>query len=92
MRNSQQVCCDGAHTSDVPALSSAINSAAKSEREMPAVTTAAEMLAYAAEREIAGVLLARMATLPAIHRNEIRVFNSDRKDHHWGKRKLKRDE
>jgi hypothetical protein len=33
-----------------------------------------------------------MATLQAIHRNETRVFNPDRKDPHWGKRKLKRDE
>jgi hypothetical protein len=45
--------------SDVPALGSAIKSAAKSERGLPAVTTAAEMLTYAAEREIAWVFLAR---------------------------------
>jgi hypothetical protein len=46
--------------------------------------------AYAAEREIAWVFLARIATLQAIHRNEVRQFNPDRKDHHW--RKLKRDQ
>ncbi len=28
----------------------------------------------------------------AIHRNDAQVFNSDRKETHWGKRKLKRDE
>jgi hypothetical protein len=28
----------------------------------------------------------------ASHRNDARVFNPDRKDTHWGKRKLKRDE
>jgi hypothetical protein len=28
----------------------------------------------------------------AIHRNEVQVFNPDRKEPHWGKRKLKRDE
>jgi hypothetical protein len=33
----------------------------KSELNMPAITTAAEMLTYAAEREIAWVFLARMA-------------------------------
>jgi hypothetical protein len=38
--------------SDVPALGSAIKSAAKSERGLPAVTTALEMLTYAAERGI----------------------------------------
>jgi hypothetical protein len=49
----------------------------KSERTMPAVTTAAEMLTYAAEREIAWVFLARMATLKALHRHEVRQFNAD---------------
>ena len=64
----------------------------KSERDLPAVTTAAEMLTYAAEREIAWVFLARMAVLKALHRHDVRQFNPDRKDPHWGKRKLKRDE
>jgi hypothetical protein len=63
----------------------------KSERDMPAVTMAAEMLTYAAEREVAWVFLARMATLEAIHRHEVRQFNPDAKEHHWGKRRLKRD-
>jgi ATP-dependent DNA ligase len=27
----------------------------------------------------------------ALHRNDLRVFNPDRKDTHWGKWKLKRD-
>jgi len=27
----------------------------------------------------------------AIHRRDVRQFNPDSKDHHWGKRKLKRD-
>jgi hypothetical protein len=35
----------------------------KSERDMSAVTTAAEMLTYAAERGVAWMFLARMATL-----------------------------
>jgi hypothetical protein len=38
------------------------------------------------------MIFARMATLQAIHRNDERVFNPDRIDHHWGKRKLKRDQ
>ena len=38
------------------------------------------------------MFLARIAVLRAIHRNTPRVFNPDRKDIHWGKRKLKRDE
>ena len=38
------------------------------------------------------VIFARMAMLQAIHRNDERVFNPDRKDPHWGRRKLKRDQ
>jgi hypothetical protein len=64
----------------------------KAEQAMPEVLAAAETLTHAAEREIAWMFLARIATLRAIHRNEARVFNPDRKDTHWGKRKLKRDE
>jgi hypothetical protein len=45
-----------------------------------------------AERELAWMFLAHIATLQAIHRNEVRQFNPDAKDHHWGKRKLKRDQ
>jgi hypothetical protein len=62
------------------------------ERDTPAVATAAQMLTYVAERESAWLFLARMATLQAVHRNDARVFNPDRKDHHWGRRKLKRDQ
>jgi hypothetical protein len=36
--------------------------------------------------------LARIATLQALNRRVARVFNPDRKDTHWGRRKLKRDE
>jgi hypothetical protein len=64
----------------------------KAEQNMPQVLAAAQILTYAAEREIAWMFLARMAVLQAIHRNKARVFNPDRKETHWGKRKLKRDE
>ena len=37
-------------------------------------------------------MLARIGVMRALNRNEQRVFNPDRKDTHWGKRKLKRDE
>jgi hypothetical protein len=74
------------------AISYLVKAIPKAERDMPEVLTAAEMLTNAAERESAWVFLARTATLRAIHRNEVRVFNPDRKDHHWGKRKLKRDQ
>jgi hypothetical protein len=65
----------------------------KSERDMPAVTTAAEMLTYAAERGIARMFMARIGVLQALHRHEVRQFNpAAKKEPHWGKRKLKRDQ
>jgi hypothetical protein len=36
--------------------------------------------------------LARIGVMRALNRNHVREFNSDRKPHHWGKRKLKRDQ
>jgi hypothetical protein len=62
----------------------------KKERDMKAVTTAAEMLTLAAERGMP-MMMARIGVLQAIHRHDVRQFNPDAKDHHWGKRKLKRD-
>ena len=37
-------------------------------------------------------MLARIAVMKALNRHVERVFNPDRKDTHWGKRKLKRDQ
>jgi hypothetical protein len=36
-------------------------------------------------------MFARIGIMRALNRHVERVFNPDRKDHHWGKRKLKRD-
>jgi hypothetical protein len=36
-------------------------------------------------------MLARIGVMRALHRNDVREF-TDRKDTHWGKRKLKRDQ
>ena len=36
-------------------------------------------------------MFARIGIMRALNRNVERTFNPDRKDHHWGKRKLKRD-
>jgi hypothetical protein len=59
------------------------------ERSLPAVLTAAEMLTAAAERG-GPVEFARIATLQALNRHAVRTF-TDRKETHWGRRKLKRD-
>jgi len=37
-------------------------------------------------------MLARIGVMKALNRNVERVFNPERKDTHWGKRKLKRDQ
>jgi hypothetical protein len=37
-------------------------------------------------------MLARIGVTRALNRHVERVFNLDRKDTHWGKRKLKRDQ
>jgi hypothetical protein len=36
-------------------------------------------------------MMARIGVMRALNRHVERVFNPDRKDHHWGKRKLARD-
>jgi hypothetical protein len=62
----------------------------KVDRELPEWQAAGEALIMAAEGR--GPLLhARVGVLRALNRNVERKFNPDRKDTHWGKRKLKRD-
>jgi hypothetical protein len=62
----------------------------KAEHNHRHVLNAADHLARSAEQNYP-MFFARAATLQAIHRNRERVFNPDRKDTHWGRRKLKRD-
>jgi hypothetical protein len=63
----------------------------KAEQDHETVLTAADHLTRSAESGYP-LFFARAATWQAIHRNKERVFNADRKEHHWGKRKLKRDQ
>ena len=37
-------------------------------------------------------MMARIGVMKALNRHVVRVFNPERKDTHWGKRKLKRDQ
>ena len=63
----------------------------KAEQKHEKWQTAAEVLIMAAEGR--GPLMhARIGMLRALNRNVERVFNPDRKETHWGKRKLRRDE
>ena len=63
----------------------------EAEQNLPIWQAATEALIMAAEGR--GPLLhARVGMLRALNRNIERAFITDRKDTHWGKRKLKRDE
>ena len=62
----------------------------KSEHKMEKVQNAAHCMTQAAEHG-GPMIFAQMGMLQAVHRHRQRVFNSDRKDPHWGRRKLKRD-
>jgi hypothetical protein len=62
----------------------------KSERDTPEWRLAIQMLIDAAE-DRGPMLFAKMGILRAVNGDVERVFNPDRKDPHWGKRKLARD-
>jgi hypothetical protein len=63
----------------------------KAEQNLEAWQTAIEALIMAAE-DRGPLMHARIGVLRALNRNVERVFNPSRKDTHWGKRKLKRDQ
>ena len=64
----------------------------KAQHQDRKVLIAATSLANAADG-LDLIMHARIATLQALHRNDPpREFNPDRKDPHWGKRKLKREQ
>ena len=61
----------------------------KAEQNQPHWQTAIEMLIKAAEGSPAWMMMASIAMLRAINHGKERVFRTDRKETHWGKRKLK---
>jgi hypothetical protein len=63
----------------------------KAEHSAPEWQAAMEALILVAETG-GPTMLARIGVMRALNRHVERVFNPDRKDTHWGKRKLKRDE
>jgi hypothetical protein len=62
----------------------------KAEHSAPEWQDAVQALILVATRG-GPTMLARIGVMRALHRHVERVFNHDRKDMHWGKRKLKRD-
>jgi hypothetical protein len=63
----------------------------KAEHEAPEWQAAMEALILVAEKN-GPTMMARIGVMRALNRNVQRVFNPDRKETHWGRRKLKRDD
>ena len=61
----------------------------KKESDLPEWQTAIETLMLCSRG--GDPMLARIGVMKALNRHVERVFNPDRKETHWGKRKLKRD-
>jgi len=62
----------------------------RAEQNLAEWQTAVATLILVAERG-GPTMLARIGVMRALNRDVERVFNPDRKPHHWGKRKLARD-
>ena len=67
-----------------------ITSLPKKESNLPEWQTAIEALMLVSRG--GPTMLARIGVMKALNRHVERVFNPDRKETHWGKRKLKRDQ
>ena len=63
----------------------------KAQQQSPAWQAAGEAVIMAAE-DRGPLMHAHVGMMRALNRNVERVFNPDRKDTHWGKRKLRRDQ
>jgi hypothetical protein len=63
----------------------------KAQHDLPHWQDAVEHLMRASAGSPAWLMFAHMFMLRAMNHGIERVFNSDRKETHWGKRKLKRD-
>ena len=63
----------------------------KAEHDAPEWQAAMEALILVAE-EGGPTMFARIGFMRALNRHVERVFNPSRKDTHWGKQKLKRDQ
>jgi hypothetical protein len=66
-----------------------ITSLPKKESGLPEWQAAIEALMLVARS--GPTMMARIGVMKALNRHVERVFNPDRKDTHWGKRKLERD-
>ena|SRR5258708_2700946 len=63
----------------------------KAEQQLEEWQTAIEVLILVAESNGGPTMMAHIGVMRALNRHHVREFNPDRKDHHWGRRKLARD-
>jgi hypothetical protein len=63
----------------------------KAEHEPPKWQAAMECLILVAEKN-GPTMMARIGVMRSLNRHVERVFDPDRKETHWGKRKLKREQ
>jgi hypothetical protein len=62
----------------------------KTEAALPEWQAAIEALMLVVKQN-GPTMFARIGVMRALNRGHVREFNHDRKDTHWGRRKLKRD-
>jgi hypothetical protein len=67
-----------------------ITALSKKEAALPEWQAAIETLILVV-RMNGPTMFARIGVMLALNRGQVRVFNPDRKDTHWGRRKLARD-
>jgi hypothetical protein len=82
---------DGRQLATLQDAGTYITKLSKAEHEAPEWQGAMECLILVAEKN-GPTMMARIGMMRALNRHVERVFNPDRKDSHWGKHKLKRDE
>jgi hypothetical protein len=63
----------------------------RAEAALPEWQAAIEALMLVVEQN-RPTMFARIGVMKALNRHVERIFSSERKGHHWGKRKLKRDQ
>jgi hypothetical protein len=63
----------------------------KKEAELPEWQDAIQALILVVEQN-GPTMFARIGVMRALNRHHVRELDPDRKEHHWGKRKLKRDQ
>jgi hypothetical protein len=68
-----------------------ITSLPKAEQDLEEWQAAVEALLLVVELD-GPTMMARIGIMRALNRNVVREFDSSRKDTHWGKRKLKKDQ